>query len=156
MADVTQTIAGQLNDLIKAKENITAAINESAVGTTHTGSLSNTLFTSYGDVIRAIFAVQDITTNCNSLGELFVLGKLACYYVDGSKLETNGFSLSDSPTEKNSNMWLFSMAVQRENVLDNIAQLAIVRTIGNDDLLSKLFLRFSASIENNAVTSWSS
>lgn len=92
MADTT--IAAQLIELIDAKDDITAAINESAVGTTHTGSLSNKLFTQYGDVIRAIFAVQDITENCTSLGSLFTPGKLTCYYVDLSKL---GDSITDKP-----------------------------------------------------------
>ena len=94
MAD--KTIAEQLIELIDAKDDITAAINESAVGTAQEIGIID--FAKYGDIIRAIFSVQDITENCTSLGSLFTPGKLTCYYVDLSKL---GSSITDSPVETN-------------------------------------------------------
>lgn len=80
-----ETIAQQLKTLVDAKKSITAAINESAVGTTQQDKINNTLFSEYGEVIKAIFAVQDKKEGEIDLNDLYTLNKLACYYIDGSK-----------------------------------------------------------------------
>lgn len=86
MAD-TKTIADELLALIDAKQKINAAINESAVGTTQTGGLSNKLFSEYGDIIKAIFAIQESvgTQDFSSLNEMYRPGKLTCYRIDTAK-----------------------------------------------------------------------
>jgi hypothetical protein len=83
-----ETIAQQLKTLVDAKKSITAAINESAVGTAQQDKIDNTLFSDYGKVIKAIFAVQDKKEGAIDLNSIYTLNKLACYYIDGSKTDS--------------------------------------------------------------------
>lgn len=164
-----ETIAQQLKTLVDAKKSITAAINESAVGTTQEENISKALFSEYGDIIKAIFAVQDQKEGEIDLDNLYTLNKLACYYIDGSKASSVAhqpfYKDEKGEEETKPNFWLLTASVVREvllengttqTVLDNVIQVAVRRT--KNSTLSRLHIRVSETIDtnNNKVTAWNS
>ena len=116
MAD-TKTIADELLALIDAKQKINAAINESAVGTTQTGGLSNKLFSEYGDIIKAIFAIQESvgTQDFSSLNEMYRPGKLTCYRIDTAKASNIGNLPEDMVGVTDRCLNIFSIASESES-----------------------------------------
>ena len=109
------TIAYELQELAKAKDDIAAALSSALTGTNENGDPYTSPFIEYGNLIRALTAVnvakyKDGDTALN-IHELYSPNRVAVYYVSADTYKTSSNIINHPIGEIHNfhNFWLMSL-----------------------------------------------